>query len=157
MCIIVAASAIAQKNTTDSGNCEILKNINFNKGIDTLEFEVLYLDFSPANQEHPLELLANKHELQLDEYLDKNYNGTTVAFSPLNCQREYQATLSRKIYDHTYVVKSKNIGDYNREYVNLNNLKTSQKLHVKCIVYEDTVTRNKHGGYFFTIIELKPM
>jgi hypothetical protein len=139
----------------DSSDCKFLKDIKFRNGKDTLEFDILYWANSPANQQYPLQVLADKNEIHLDEYLDKNSQGITLEFIPLSCKRKFQATLSRKIYDHTYAIKSKHIEDYNRDYVDLNNLKESQMLHIKCIVFEDVAARNRHGGYFFTIIELK--
>lgn len=157
ICVALAATAIGQTRTTDSSDCKFLKNVTFKSGLDTLEFDVLFWAHSPANQQHPLELLANKHEILLDEYLDKNFQGSTLEFMPLSCRKKFQATLSRKIYDHTYVVRSKYIGDYREDYIDLNELKDLEKLHIKCVVYEDTAARNKNGGYFFTIIDLKPL
>ncbi len=150
--LIVAGQEI-KKDTT---GCDLLKDIHFKNGIDTIEFTVLYRSSVPGNQEFLLKLLVVKKQILLDEYLDKNYESSVLEFVPMSCDKRYQATLSRKIYDRTYINKVNNIKDYRQGYVNLDDLTTYQKIRLKCIVFEQKEARNKHGAYCFTIIDLVP-
>ena len=135
--------------------CDPLKNIGFKNGLDTLEVTVIYLANFTGNQELQLRSAAEKKQISLSEYLDKDYESSSIEFTPINCSYRYQATLSRKIYDKTYIIKTHNIKDYKQDYVNFNELKTYQRIRLKCIVFEREDMKTRDGDYFFTVIDVK--
>ena len=151
----ISFMAIAQESANDSVGCDVIKNIKFKDGIDTLEFTVLYRSFISGEQDPGLLILAKRKQILIDEYQNKNYKSKYFEFMLPNCDRRYMGILNRKIYDRTFV--RKHIGDFQTEIVDLNNLETYQRVFLKCVVFEDPSLKDRRGSYLFAILELRPL
>ena len=147
--------AVAQGIAEDTIGCKSIKNIKFNAGVDTLEFSALYSSFISGEQDPRLQILARKKEILIDDYQDKNHQSTYVEFMLPNCDKRFMGILDRKIYDKTFI--RKHIGDFQTEFEDLNNLKTYQKINIKCVFFEGKDIKDGQDNYFFTIIELRPL
>lgn len=155
MLLCISFIAIAQQTISDSMGCGIVESIKFKNGIDTLEFTVLYRSSIPGSQDTRLTTLANRKQISANEYQDRNYESTYVEFMLPKCDRRFMGILNRKIYDRTFV--REHISDYQTEIIDLNNLKTYQKVFLKCVVFEDQTLKDRRGSYFLAIIELRPL
>jgi len=147
--------AIAQETANDSIGCDVVNSIKFKGGIDTIEFTVLYRSDISGDQDPRLRVLSERKQILVDEYQDKNYESTYVEFMLPNCDRRFMGILNRKIYDRTFI--RRHIVDYQTEIVDLNNIKTYQKVFLKCVVFEDRSLKDRRGSYLFAIIELRPL
>jgi len=147
--------AIGQETVNDSIGCDVVKNIKFKGGTDTLEFTVIYRSFISGDQDPRLPVLSERKQILADEFQNKNYGSTYFEFMLPNCNKRYMGILDRKIYDRTFV--RKHIGDFQSEIVDLNNLETYQRVFLKCVVFEDQSLMDRRGSYFFAITELTPL
>ncbi len=125
--------------------------LNFKNGVDTVRLKVKYRETIEGPDQPSLLILAKKNELKYSEYVD-GYASNAVAFTMFSCDKVFRAMLSRKIYDSTFTRASKDIGEYQRPYIDVDNLAEGQILYLKCVVYEDKEVFFKR--YFFTIIDI---
>jgi len=145
-------NATAQTTSMQDTTCSFLKNLTFKIGIDTIEVKATYDAFLEGSDQTFLTILADKKKLDFGEYMSHD-ESNSINFTPIGCLQSYQGTLSRKIYDKTFVRKTRNIGEFMKEIVDIDKMKLGQVVYVKCIVFEDKDVF--YNGYFFTIIDLR--
>ena len=148
----LSVNAVAQKSIPRDTTFSFLKNLTFKNGVDTIEVKVTFDAILRGSDGTFLKLLADKKQVEFNEYV-YDYESIALNFTPEGCNRLYQGTLSRKIYDKTYVRKSNNIGEYMKEIIDMNSLKIGQVMYLKCVVFEDQVVY--YHEYFFTIVDIR--
>jgi hypothetical protein len=144
----------AQVAVDGDASCSFLKDLKFKNGVDTIQVTAVVRAVIQGNEEPKLRILADKNELDEKEYLDEHFDSEALNFIPEGCTNRFTGTLTRKLYDKTFVRKTKDLGAYMKEVVDLDALQRGQKINLKCLVFEDQKTRNRLGNYFFTIIDL---
>jgi hypothetical protein len=150
-----ASNASAQTSVTADTSCSFLKNIKFKNGVDTVVVKVLFRAYTEGSDEPRLKILADKKELSYGEYVSEDFGSNAFSFIPVNCTSRYDGTLSRKIYDKTFIRKTKDLNAYLKEVFDVDTLKHDEVIYLTCLVFEDQRTIDRSGDYFFTIIDLK--
>ena len=148
----LSVNAIAQKSIPGDTTCSFLKNLIFKNGVDTIVVKVTYNAIIRGSDGTFLKLLADNKQLQFNEYVD-DYESIALYFIPESCKKIYQGTLSRKIYDKTFVRKTYNIGEYMKEIIDTDSFKIGQVMYLKCIVFEDP--KVYYHKYFFTVVDIR--
>ena len=149
----VSFITFAQETVSDSLGCRVIDCIKFKNGIDTLEFTAVFRSFVSRDQDPILPVLCQRKQIVTDDYQNKDRESTYVGFMFPGCDKRFLGILNRNIYDRTFV--RKHIGDFQTEIVDLNNVQTYQKVVLKCVVFEDPSLKDRRGGYFFEIMELR--
>ncbi|MGF7038736.1 hypothetical protein [Mucilaginibacter lappiensis] len=150
-----ALNAMAQVRATQDASCTFLRSLKFKSGVDTIKIKASYYDFHISSDEPILKILNKKEKLFLNDYVDSQIGASSVSFTPEYCNGLYEGTLSRRIYDKTFVRKTKDIALHMKDMVDMNNLKAGQTIYLKCLVFEDEKLKDNSGVYFFTIVDVE--
>ncbi len=147
----VSFNVMAQETIIRDTFCDFLKAPKFKNGIDTIAVKATYNAVIRGAYGPQLKILANAKKIYYSEYEDQD-ESYSLSFTPLNCDKLYQGTISRKIYDKTFVRKTNNLGEYVNDIVDMDSLKDGQVIYLKCIVFEDK--KVYFNRYFFTIVDI---
>lgn len=154
--LVASSPSFAQQKIVIDTSCSFLKNLSFRNGIDTIQVKVVYHDFLEGSDESILKILDEEKKLNFNDYYSqKNGSSSSINFNLLNCDLSYEGTLSRNIYDKTFIKKTKSLNVYVKEIINMNDLRSGQLVYLTCVVFQDKTLIDKLGNYFFTIIDLR--
>lgn len=153
--LLVILNASARIRQTQDTSCVFLRNLKFKKGVDTIKIKAAYYDFHRSADEPTLKILNKKERLSFNDYVNSQIGASSISFTLEYCNKLYEGTLIRRIYDKAFVRKTKDIGLYMKDIIDMNNLKSGQVIYLKCLVFEDEALKDNSGLYFFTILDVE--